>query len=519
MQDAEEGRTPETRQLQTMALVCLLAWWACALRFALMGIWSTAIADVVAGTAQLLILVLAFRRPTPGLIRWMIGANALGLAAVVPLTGGVHSITFLYLPCIALIAFQQLARNEAIAWCAASLLLAMGTLLVPLPELVTYQPDAANYLFDALGAVFVTGVLAFVARRAHDQQALQLERAREEADEALQAKRRLLATVGHELRTPLVGTLGSAELLKQELNNPDHLRRVGTIIQCCEDLQGLLDDLLDQASLQEGGTSLVAQACDPVQLGLQVLELFGDQARSKGLELGLEGGAPRVVLDARRLRQVLINLVGNAVKFTPSGSVTLLLAHSERQLVIEVIDTGIGIADTERVLQPFEQGAPGIAERFGGTGLGLSISKGLLVLMGGGLELQSQLGEGTRARAWLRAPRVEQESVSVLIVEDNPVAARLTQEMLRRLGHSSQVATSLREARRVLKGGAFDVALLDLRLPDGSGLELLPELSRVGRVVAVTANAEERGATLQAGVQGFLAKPFRLEELEAILSS
>ncbi len=518
---ADEGPgTPGTHRVKTMALVCAVAWCLYGLRFLIQGAWAPGVGDSFFGLCCLALLGLASRAPgrDVGLGHALIGTNALGLAVVVPLTGGEHSTAFLFFPCVALMAVQHLPWRAAAGWIAATMALLAGASQLPVPDLAVYQPDSTDYLIDTMMAILVSGSLALAARRVHDERALQLETARGQAQAALQAKRRLLATVSHELRTPLVGTLGSAELLQRELSDPDHIKRVGTIIQCCGDLQELLDDLLDQAALREGGTSLVPQACDPVTIAVQVLELFRDRAESKGLELLLEGGAPRVVLDARRLKQVLINLVGNALKFTNQGSVRLRLSHSERRLQVEVVDTGIGIHDTQRVLEPFEQDGEDIGQRFGGTGLGLSISAGLLGLMGGGLELESSPGEGTLARAWVRAPTVGLESQRVLVLEDNPVGARLTQEMLRRLGHRSKLAASLAEARQLASKGGFDIALLDLRLPDGSGLDLIRDLDAGTRVLAVTANADERARCLEAGAHVFLPKPFRLEELEAALS-
>jgi signal transduction histidine kinase len=504
-----------------MALVCGVAWCFFAVRFLVQGFWSSGLGDLFFGLACLVVLGLA-RRPDPpqaGLAHALIGINAIGLASVVPLTGGPHSTAFLFFPCVALMAFHHVHWKAASAWTLLTMALLGASTLVPIPDIPTYRPGDHELLFDAMMAILVTGSLALAARRVHDHQTVLLESARGQAHAALEIKRRLLATVSHELRTPLVGTLGSAELLQRELDDPGHLLRVRTIIECCEDLQRLLDDLLDQAALREGGTSLVPTATDPAALVVQVLELFRASAEAKGLELRLEGRAPRVVVDARRLKQVFINLVGNAVKFTASGSVTVRLSHDEGRLQVEVIDTGIGIGDTLRVLEPFEQDADGVGQRYGGTGLGLSISQGLLRLMEGDLELESQRGRGTLARAWLRAPTLAVGSLTVLVVEDNPVGARLTQEMLRRLGHRSELAGSLGEARRLLGRGVFDVVLLDLRLPDGLGLELIPSLSRDLRVVAVTANAEERGRCLQDGAHLFLPKPFRLEELEAVLSA
>ena len=510
------------RRVRFMAWVCGLAWLFYALRFLVVGAWGSSLADLVPGLLNLGLAGAAATLTKPRLDRLghgLIAANAIGLFLAVPFTGALDSNAGFFFPCVALMAFHHLPWRPASAWTVATMVGLVLSYQLPAPALPTYQPGTLDLLLDGSTAILVTGSLAFAARRIHDEQARALEQARARADLALEAKERLLATVGHELRTPLVGTLGSAELLQRELDDPEHLRRVRTIIQCCASLQELLDDLLDQAALRDGATSVVPIVCDPLELVHGAAELFEDHATTKGLSIRVEGSCPRVVIDARRLRQVLLNLIGNAVKFTPSGSVVIRVEHQDERLQIEVRDTGIGIEDTRRVLEPFEQDAPETNQRYGGTGLGLSISRGLLQLMGGDLELHSRPGEGTRAFGWLRAPRANAVAKRVLVVEDNPVSARLTEEMLRKLGHEPTRAETLSAARLAAREGSFDIVLLDLRLPDGRGLDLLPELEGTERVVAVTANPEEKRATEEAGVPDFLTKPFRLDELEAILSA
>ncbi len=494
-----------------------MVWALFALRFSLAGAWPAALVDGVLALVNLALWawVGPLGRAQRGL-HIALGINLAGLVLITPLTGGVESTAPLFLVAPPLFAALYLGVRSGAAWALASVAAVVAAYLLPVPDLPVFRPE--HPWLDVVALTLLVAAVAVTQRRTQDQHVEALEQARREAQVAAELKQRLLATVSHELRTPLAGSLGLSRLLREELDGGQR-EQLDTVIRCGEQLSGLLDDLLDQAALGQGaGLSLVPAVVHPQRVAHDVLRLLSP---GPGVELVMDCQTPRVVADPRRLRQVLINLIGNSIKFTQQGRITVRMRHQGSTLEVLVIDTGIGIADPDRVLQAFEQDDPEVARRYGGTGLGLSICRGLCEQMGGGLELQSTLGQGTRARAWLRAPEVSARGKEVLVVEDNPVNAEVLRAMLNHMGHSHRFVETAEEALRedLIE---VDLVLMDLRLPGMSGFEAFQAMrARVPdlRVVAVTANVEERERCLGAGMDGFLAKPFRLAQLEAVFSA
>ena len=493
-----------------------MAWALFALRFFVAGAWPAGLLDSTMALGNLALW--AWAGPLERHARRLnlaLGLNLLGLVLVTPLTGGAESTAPLFIVAVPLFAALHLGQRAGMVWGVVSVAAIVGAFLLPEPPLPVFNPH--HPWLDITAVTLLVAAVAVTQRGTHDKQVEALIEARRQAQSAAELKQRLLATVSHELRTPLAGSLGLSRLLREELRGAQR-EQLDTVIRCGEELSTLLDDLLDQAALaQGGGLSLVPAVVHPKRLAQEVSRLI--QPRP-GVELVMDCEVPRVVADPRRLRQVLTNLLGNAAKFTEQGRITLRMRHDQSTLEILVTDTGIGIADPQRVLRAFEQDAPETGSRYGGTGLGLPICRGLCEQMGGGLELQSQLGQGTRARAWLRAPEVVQSGLEVLVVEDNPVNAEVVQAMLGHLGHSYRRVESAEKALE-LSMSEIDLVLLDLRLPGMSGFELFPILRERApglRVIAVTANAEERQRCSDLGMDGFLAKPFRLSQLEGALS-
>ena len=374
-----------------------------------------------------------------------------------------------------------------------------------------------------------------------------LRTARDEAQAADQAKSTFLAHVSHEIRTPLNGLLGMLELLQQTDLDDVQRERTGVAQACGELLMQLLNDVLD---LSKGEAVEMALQPRPLQLGPQAGQVVGalsPVAQSKGVALGLEVAADVpvwVVGDPDRLRQLLLNLVGNAVKFTERGAVTVEVHRSGQGVAIAVHDTGPGIEpqDLDRLFLPFEQGAAG--RRHGGTGLGLTLCRQLVQLMGGVLEVESVPGEGSTFRAVLPLQEVDAPSpgsgspppspaaaaasaaarrLSVLLVDDGAVNRMVGGALLESLGAVVDPAGDGWEALHAVRLADYDLVLMDCHMPGLDGVAatraLRATLPAHLPVYALTADASgrEREACLAAGMDGFLVKPVNSQSLAHIL--
>jgi len=375
--------------------------------------------------------------------------------------------------------------------------------------------------------------------------------AKEAAEAANRAKSEFLANMSHEIRTPMGGIIGLAELLLKQPMSGEVRRDVETLHRTSETLLRLIDEILDFSKIEAGKLSFERAPLNPRDLLVGVIELLRPQL-DIGVTLTLETSEDlpeTVVGDPARLRQVLVNLVGNAVKFTHKGTVGLRGELVRRdgdgvRLGFTVQDTGVGIESEvrERLFEPFFQGDSSTSRRYGGTGLGLAISQRIVAEMGGEIVLDSTPGGGTTFRFEVElasseverpgsvgAPRTEDVSPDpsrfrILVVEDNEINRLVVLRQLEALGYRARAAINGLEALDRLEEEHFDLVLMDCQMPELDGYEATRRLrQRHGPelpVVAVTAHAMEgdRAKCLAAGMNDYLAKPYREEVLARVLA-
>ncbi len=411
------------------------------------------------------------------------------------------------------------------------------------------------------GSVIWHGLMINVSRRKRAEEELRLhsdtlERTNRELNEAIlqvesaiQARGRFLATMSHEIRTPLTAILGFAELL---LESPEQ-GRLQDSLELIRDnghyLLRIVNDVLDYSKIEAGKLTLEREALDPAALLGELCALMRVRAEAKGLKLKLDVDPhlPNALqCDLTRLRQILLNLLGNAIKFTPTGSVTLRCRYLESeppQLLFEVEDTGIGIpaGDPERLFEAFAQGDPSDARAYGGTGLGLAISRSLARLLGGDIEAIALPAGGScfslRLPVELESaapPAVAHRSASgvlygrILVVEDNATNRILVRLLLESAGATVVEATDGETALRMVaeaeaENQAFDAILMDIQMPGLDGYEATRRLRAQGcrtPIVALTAHAlsGHRERCLAAGCDAYCAKPIDREELFGVLA-
>ena len=448
-------------------------------------------------------------------------ANTLLLQKVIPIQNKVNetlSEMFVVQKNLALQAYQSaIARNERIYWIA---------------------------ILSGMSAILLTVFIALIVVRRAAQAEATLDEARVAAQTATQLKSQFLANMSHEIRTPLTAVIGYADnLLGKNIDQNDREYSATRILNNGKHLLHIINDILDISKIEAGQLSIEKIHVSLTQILLEIDSLIGGEIRDKGLAFEINCHFPlpeKIKTDPTKLKQILLNLLGNAKKFTETGSITLDVSYLESsdKLQFEVIDTGVGLTELEqaRLFNAFTQADESTTRKFGGTGLGLYISRQLAQLLGGDIACFSEKGSGSRFSVVINAnvhagesfiDSLQQEPVhanhgdwgevpvlsgKVVVAEDNPDNQRLISMYIQNTGAEVVVVDNGQAAIENAVAGTYDLIMMDIQMPVMGGAEAVKWLRQIGNqtpIVMLTANAmrEEKDRCLRLGANDLLTKP------------
>ena len=456
--------------------------------------------------------------------------------------GGIGDSAVLWLAVYPVLAYLLDGKRRGTVW---TVLFNLAVLTLYFVELVgaDLTPYEAEFLLMAAGSTLTMSVLLYVYESLRQELVDALTESRQKAEAANVAKSNFLANMSHEIRTPMNGILGFSKILLRDELSAEARQHAEIIRSASRTLLGLIDDVLEFSKIEANKISLDPEPTQLQQLVDELVMLFRHDADKRGLQLivDYDDGLPEwLEIDALRLRQILINLIGNALKFTPQGSVTLSLHGEEGRLLIALQDTGIGIPEDkfETIFEQFSQADNTLSRHYSGGGLGLSIVRRLVALMQGTISVESRLNDGScfnlsfplhevaapTAEEWHSQPLPERFSARVLVAEDDAINRMVVSRFLADFGCQVECAENGLLATEAVAQGGYDLLLMELHMPQLDGIAATRQIRESNvqlPIIALTADVlnSERDAALAAGMNDFLIKPLQQERLQQVLAS